>query len=142
MKAAVLLDECHRRGIKVAYWAGKLRVAPAGVLPPDLKAELKAHKEEVVVLLHKSTRDFLPRPLGQEHNPEVWEVWMPLMHWLFENHVTAYDAICDSEDALNRLERKGIVSGPQYEGACHRLLTAFETGRKLKLSHGTKIWLH
>jgi hypothetical protein len=141
MKATLLLEECHKRGVLLAHRDGKLRVSPPGVLPADLKAELRVHKAEVASLLERNSRNFLPRPEDEENNPNVWEVWTPLMHWLFENYIDAFDAICDSEDALNRLERKGVVSGPQYEAACQKLLTKFEAGRKLKLHHASKIWL-
>jgi hypothetical protein len=163
-----LLARCRELGAELTPTPqGTLKVRARSPLPAALKNELRQHKAEVLALLtrsttdaesepsssldnqgfdwasgtQKGTRDFLPRPLGQENNPDVWEVWTPLMHWLFENHVTEYDEICDSEDALTKLEQRGIVSGPQYEAACQKLLTKFEAGRKLKLHHASKIWL-
>jgi hypothetical protein len=141
MRAAVLLDECLKRGVKIAHADGKLRVSPPGVLPTDLKEALREHKKEVVSLL-QSKRPFLPRPLGQEDALDPWEVWTPLFDWLIEHHPDQFHAICDAEDELNRLEREGIISGPQYEIACNRLLTAFEIGRKLKLAHTIQHWTH
>jgi len=50
-----------------------VRVSLPGALPPDLKEALKEHKEDVIALLQGATCDFLPRPLGQENNPDAWE---------------------------------------------------------------------
>ncbi len=86
-------------------------------------------------------RPFLPRPLGKEDAPDPWEVWTPLFDWLIEYHPEHFHAVCDAEDALNRMEREGITSRDEYEAACRDLLVKFETARRLKLKSGMKIWL-
>lgn len=41
-------------------------------------------------------RDFLPRPLGQEANPDVWDAWTPFMLWLLEYHPDRYHEVCEA----------------------------------------------
>jgi hypothetical protein len=69
------------------------------------------------------TRPFLPRPLGQEDALDPWTVWTPLFDWLIEHHPDHFHAICDAEDALNRMEGQGITEGEAYQHACRELLT-------------------
>ena len=85
-------------------------------------------------------RSFLPRPLGQEEvNPCL--AWENLLAWLKTHHPQHFRAICDAEDEIQVLEQQGITGGPQYEQACHQLLTVLEAGRRLKMAYGFKIWI-
>jgi len=85
-------------------------------------------------------RDFLSRPLGQEEEPAPWVAWAPLMTWLLERHPDHYHRICEAEEAIRALERRGVVEGEEHERACKTLLMRFEAARRLKLSEGFKIW--
>lgn len=91
--------------------------------------------------LSSGNRNFLPRPLGQEHNPKVWTAWTPLMVWLLEHYPDHYHLVWDAEDTLTALERQGTVSGEAYEQAGAELLRRFETARRLALSKRVKVWL-
>ena len=53
-----------------------------------------------------------------------------------------FHAICDAEDALRRLERRGVTTGETYDLACAKLQREFEDGRRFMLSQTTKIWVH
>ena len=86
-------------------------------------------------------RPFVPRPLGQETNPDVWGAWRPLFDWLIEYHPEHYHGVCDAEEALRTLEQQGITVGPEYEEACQELGRRFETARRLKLVQGFKVWV-
>ncbi len=88
-----------------------------------------------------SSRSFLPRPLGQEDNPDAWDSWTPLFDWLIEYQPAHFYTVCDAEDAVNALERQGITSGQAYEEACATLLRRFETARRLRLQAGFKVWV-
>ncbi|HEX8615949.1 MAG TPA: amino acid adenylation domain-containing protein, partial [Thermoanaerobaculia bacterium] len=70
-----LLDDCARRGITLSVEGDKLQVrSPQGVLTPELQAELRAHKAEILgrlrrsdaslVPLSRTTRGSEPRPLS------------------------------------------------------------------------------
>ena len=84
---------------------------------------------------------FLPRPLGQEDAVDPFSVWEGLFHWLIDHHPTHFTAICEAEEAIRALEAHGVTNGTEYEAACQELLRRFEGARRLKLSHGFKIWL-
>lgn len=86
-------------------------------------------------------RAFLPRPLGEEDNPDVWDAWTPLFDWLIEHAPEQFDQMCEAEEAIRALERAGIIEGPEHQVACDELFRRFETARKLKLQSDHKIWL-
>ena len=104
----------------------------APVLMPQLK--LAPEKEE-------KRRPFLPRPLGQEDAVDPFIVWDGLFNWLIAHHLDHFTAICEAEDAIRALEAQGVTNGTGYEAACQELLKRFEGARRLKLSHGFKIWM-
>jgi pyochelin synthetase len=53
-----LLSELHRRGVRLRMTDGRLDVvAPAGALTDDLRAELRAHRDQLVALLSHSAGD-------------------------------------------------------------------------------------
>ena len=88
------------------------------------------------------TRDFLPRPLGQEDAANIWDVWaVPLFDWLIEHCPDRFYSVCEAEDALRTLERAGITAGQEYDAACAELLRRFEEARRLKMKTKFKIWL-
>jgi hypothetical protein len=49
--AAQLIDEAQRHGVRLLIRAGKIVVAPPGVLPPELKSRLRQHAPEIRALL-------------------------------------------------------------------------------------------
>lgn len=130
-----LLSCCWRLGATVFRTSnGTLRVRAPAPLPESLLAVLQCHKAELLAFLYWWNREFLPRPVGQENNLQVWNAWTPFMLSLLEHHPHSYYAICDAEDAINALERRGLTDDPRYEAACHTLKQRFEEGRKLKVA--------
>lgn len=87
------------------------------------------------------TQDFLPHPIGQEENPDVWEAWTPLMLWLLEHSPDHYHKVCVAEEAIRDLERRRMIEGQEYTRACQELLRRFETARRLALSKQAKVWI-
>lgn len=87
------------------------------------------------------TRDFLPRPLGQEDNPALWDAWTPLMLWLLEFHPDRYHEVCEAEEAIRAAERAGITAGEEYEQVCAGLLRKFAAARRLCVAARVKVWL-
>lgn len=51
MTPSDLLSEIQARQVELMVVGDRLRIRPAGALPPDLREELRAHKAEVVELL-------------------------------------------------------------------------------------------
>jgi hypothetical protein len=50
--AAALIDACRNLDVRLEVLDGRLRCdAPQGALDPDLRAELAAHKAEILALL-------------------------------------------------------------------------------------------
>jgi len=131
---------------------GKLKVRAPQPLPDKLRQELKGQKQEILaVLAHEALpfcdasrlgrRDFLPRPLDQEENPDVWDAWVPLFDWLVEHHPDHFYAVCEAEEYIRTLERTGIT-GAEYQSACQELLKRFEAARQLKKEAGFTKSLH
>ena len=52
MTAAELIAELTRRGIRLETAGDRLRYSPRSALTPDLAAQMKAHKAELLVLLN------------------------------------------------------------------------------------------
>ena len=154
VEAASLLTDLRRLGFALSPQGDRLQVVPGSKLTPELRQAIQERKAELLVLLSKQqevscqpaadfqpkTRPFLPRPLGQEDNPDPWTVWSPLFTWLLEHYPDRYHSVCEAEDAISVLERAGIQKGEEYEQACAELLWRFEEARRLKLREGIKIW--
>lgn len=85
-------------------------------------------------------RAFLPRPLGQEDASDPFIAWEGLFTWLIEHSPNHFTTICNAEEAIRTLEAQGMTNGTGYEAACQELLRHFEEARRLKLSHGFKLW--
>jgi hypothetical protein len=49
--AARLIERLHGRGVETVLEGEALRLRPSSAIPPDLLAELRTHKAEVVALL-------------------------------------------------------------------------------------------
>ena len=60
---------------------------------------------------------------------------------MIEHHPEHFTAIGEAEEAIHALEAQGVTNGSGYEAACQELLKRFERARRLKLSHGFKIWM-
>lgn len=136
--------KCHELGATFFPQPnGKLKVWAPAPLPEELRAELKQHKAEIMVLLktQAQARSFLPRPLGQEKNPDPWDAWAPFFDWLREHHPDHFFAVCEAEEAIRALERQGITKGRDYEAAYQELARRFEAARQLKLKESVKVWL-
>jgi TubC N-terminal docking domain len=81
---ATLLARCRQLGVKVALFPdGSIKVSPPGVLPAELRAALKAHKDELVPLLlrYPSPASPDPPPSSEEAAPErrALLVYSPLL---------------------------------------------------------------
>jgi len=87
-------------------------------------------------------RSFLPRPITADGTEPFWHAWAPFMDELITYSAARFHAICDAEDALHRLEQRGVTCGPAYDLACAKLQREFEDGRRFMLSQNTKIWVH
>lgn len=139
--AHALLTRCRAWGAELTPTPhGTLKITAPEPLPEPLRAELKQHKAEMLTLLQQQ-RAFLSRPLGQEENPDLWQAWEPFIGWLLEHHPDHYSAVCEAEDAINALERQGIVEGAEYAAAYDTLRQRFETARKLALKERVKVWV-
>lgn len=67
MTAQAILDRLRVLGARVSLVGDKLRVdAPAGVLTPDLKAALAAHKADLVRLLRPYSPPVVLGPRGED----------------------------------------------------------------------------
>ncbi len=86
-------------------------------------------------------RPFLPRPLGQEEVVDPFLAWEGVFNWLIAHHSEHFTAICEARRGPSALEAQGVTNGTDYEAVCQELLRRFERARRLKLSHGFKIWL-
>jgi hypothetical protein len=146
-----LLEEARAVGLKVRVEGERLVVRGPKVAEPIAKM-LLAKKAEVLALLtaqqqapsqkpQVKPRPFLPRPAGQEDNPNPWNAWTPLMLWLSEYYPEHFHAVCEAEEAIQALERSGITAGQEYEHACAELLRRFETARRLKMRANVKVWI-
>lgn len=117
----------------------------------DLHAQVLAKKQidkmepvlssEPVLDVGKKVRSFLPRPLGQEDNPDAWEAWSSFFDWLKEHAPERFDAICEADIAIQALEQAGVKSGKTYEQACSTLHWRFEEARRLCLATQVKVWV-
>ena len=87
------------------------------------------------------SRFFLSRPLTQETNLNPWDAWAPFLDWLCVHYPARLHGILDAEDAIEELERSGIVEGEEYEAACSELFWQFEEARRLKMREGVRVWI-
>ncbi len=87
-------------------------------------------------------RPSLPQPLDPPAGISGWEAWTPFMLWLLENLPDYYYVICDLEDQLNQLERKGQASGRHYEVLGKMLAERFEAARQLAMQEQVRVWTH
>lgn len=59
--AAFLLERCRQLGVTVALWPdGSLKVKPPGLLPADLREQLRRHKAELLSLLKQQQSSLIP----------------------------------------------------------------------------------
>lgn len=86
-------------------------------------------------------RAFLSRPLGQENNPDPWDAWAPFLSWLREHHPDRFQSVCEAEEAIRALERRGVIAGQEYERACVELLQVFEEARRLRMRESVLVWV-
>lgn len=138
-----LLTRCQQLGAELIPTPhGTLKVKSAAPLPEALREALKQRKGEVLAFLNEQgqTRAFLPRPLGQEDNPDVWDAWTPFMLWLLEHHRERYDYLCRTDRILTALEEEGETASERYKTVSQQLLAQFETARRLALEGQVKVW--
>jgi len=65
MTAVEILDRLDELGVSVRLVGNKIRVAPVSVVPGDLLAEAKAHKQELISELTQVYGDGQPPPLDR-----------------------------------------------------------------------------
>ena len=85
-------------------------------------------------------RSFLPRPRDSDGTDGFWDEWSPFMDRLIIRSAERFHAICDAEDALHRLEKRGVTTGETYDLACEKLCREFEHGRRFMRSQTGKNW--
>ena len=51
MNAAALIDDLRRRGVQLEARGDRLRFKPASSVPPDLLADLRANKAQILAAL-------------------------------------------------------------------------------------------
>ena len=73
MDALELLADLDRRGVELVPAGDRLRYRPATALDPGLRAELAAHKAELLALLNEQNRDQTTIQ-GPEDLPADWRI--------------------------------------------------------------------
>lgn len=56
MDAEDILQSLHSAGISVCYREGKIICAPSSRLTDELRSQIRAHREEIIRLIHGSNR--------------------------------------------------------------------------------------
>jgi hypothetical protein len=74
MTAWDVVQELHRLGIELIREGDDLRVRPSGVLTPQLRAELKRHKQEIL--------EALSVPPPRDASPEADRLRSEILRWL------------------------------------------------------------
>ena len=82
MDATAILNELHGLGVKVCLNGQKLQMEPGSLVPPDLLAEVRQHKAEIINELQPlldrppETEQELRRLTDHLADPEEFDRWL------------------------------------------------------------------
>ena len=78
MDASAIIEQLHELGVTVDLNGPKVRLQPGSKVPPDLLAEVRQHKDEIIQELRRppDSEEELRRLIDHLADPENFAAWL------------------------------------------------------------------